>query len=89
MNHRAILLSSICILGGAAFLAWLHHIDFSSLSLEIFVFSETGNSAPTDIKIESCRSATYTTELLSLDPLILYINNFLTEQEIEELLALG
>jgi hypothetical protein len=33
-------------------------------------------------------AGTYTTELLSLNPLIIYINNFLSQDEVEDLLAL-
>jgi hypothetical protein len=38
---------------------------------------------------DTCVPARYTTELLSLDPLIIYINDFLTLPEIEAILALG
>lgn len=31
----------------------------------------------------------YTIELLSIDPLVIYINNFLRDEEIEHLLTLG
>src|SRR6266511_4133610 len=36
-----------------------------------------------------CSSQKYTTEILSLDPLVVYIRDFVSKEEIEELLELG
>lgn len=36
-----------------------------------------------------CPAPRYSTEILSMDPLIMYINNFVSESEIDHLLRLG
>ncbi|KAI1328868.1 2OG-Fe(II) oxygenase family oxidoreductase [Xylariaceae sp. FL0255] len=41
-----------------------------------------------DTDVYSC-DQNYTIEILSIDPLVLYINNFLRDEEIEHLIALG
>ncbi|KAF2261852.1 hypothetical protein CC78DRAFT_583218 [Lojkania enalia] len=42
-----------------------------------------------DTAFSSCESHKYTTEIVSLDPLVIYINNFTTHQEADELIAAG
>ena len=37
----------------------------------------------------SCESHKYTSEIVSLDPLVIYINNFTSFQEAEDLIKLG
>jgi hypothetical protein len=37
----------------------------------------------------SCSAHSYTTEILSLDPLMIYINDFLTPSEMQSLVELG
>lgn len=39
--------------------------------------------------LEACRAHSYTTEIVSLDPLMIYINNFTSPLEAEALIALG
>jgi prolyl 4-hydroxylase len=36
-----------------------------------------------------CRNGSYTTEIISIDPLLIYINNFVDESEIKGLIAEG
>jgi len=36
-----------------------------------------------------CEEGSYTTEIISIDPLVIYINNFTSEREIEELITVG
>jgi len=45
-------------------------------------------AAHVDMHAYTC-SHSYTTELLSIDPLVIYINNFIHDEEIEHLLNLG
>jgi hypothetical protein len=81
-------LGSFFIVVCAALLALLFNVTsyHSRASSRIAMPQVTSSSmAPND----TCFSARYTTELLSLDPLIVYINDFLTLPEIEALLALG
>lgn len=86
--YRQIVILCLYILGGGALLYWLPKIDCSSLSYDIFALSEARNNSEADIDIKTCHSTSYTTELISLDPLIIYINDFLPAEEITELLAL-
>lgn len=39
--------------------------------------------------LEACYKHQYTSEIISLDPLVIYINNFTSLQEAEELIKLG
>lgn len=39
--------------------------------------------------LETCRTHTYTSEIISLSPLLIYINNFTTVSEAEALITLG
>jgi prolyl 4-hydroxylase len=39
--------------------------------------------------LKACGNHQYTTEIISLDPLLIYINNFTSTQEAEELIELG
>lgn len=39
--------------------------------------------------LESCKTHSYTTEIVSLDPLVIYINNFTSPAEAEALIKLG
>jgi hypothetical protein len=39
--------------------------------------------------LKKCDSHRYTTEIISLDPLVIYINNFTSTQEAEDLIELG
>ncbi|KAF1837510.1 hypothetical protein BDW02DRAFT_518833 [Decorospora gaudefroyi] len=43
---------------------------------------------PADL-LEACKTHQYTTEIISVDPLVIYINNFTSAQEAEELIHLG
>jgi len=36
-----------------------------------------------------CKKGSYTTEIVSIDPLLIYINNFVDESEIKGLIAEG
>lgn len=36
-----------------------------------------------------CKAGTYTTEIISIDPLLIYINNFVDEREMKGLIAEG
>lgn len=47
-----------------------------------------GTLGPGDL-LKACESHQYTTEIISLDPLLIYINNFTSAQEAEELIKLG
>ncbi|KAF1840398.1 uncharacterized protein K460DRAFT_389938 [Cucurbitaria berberidis CBS 394.84] len=42
-----------------------------------------------DELLRACEKHQYTSEIISLDPLVLYINNFTSSQEAEELIILG
>ncbi|KAF2030066.1 hypothetical protein EK21DRAFT_112359 [Setomelanomma holmii] len=39
--------------------------------------------------LDVCRTHQYTSEIISLDPLVIYINNFTSAQEAEELITIG
>ena len=39
--------------------------------------------------LKACADHQYTTEIISLDPLLIYINNFTSAREAEELIKLG
>ena len=47
-----------------------------------------GTLSPGDL-LKACEGHQYTTEIISLDPLLIYINNFTSAQEAEELIKLG
>lgn len=47
-----------------------------------------GTLSPRDL-LKACEGHQYTTEIISLDPLLIYINNFTSAQEAEELIKLG
>jgi hypothetical protein len=44
--------------------------------------------SPADL-IKACEKHQYTTEIISLDPLLIYINNFTSAQEAEGLINIG
>jgi hypothetical protein len=50
--------------------------------------SNTNATAAPRLEYE-CRAGEYTTELLSIDPPIIYINNFLSDDEARDLIRLG
>ena len=39
--------------------------------------------------LDACDAHQYSTEIISLDPLVVYINNFTSHQEAEELINIG
>jgi prolyl 4-hydroxylase len=39
--------------------------------------------------VEACKAHQYTSEIISLDPLVIYINNFTSAPEAEELINIG
>jgi hypothetical protein len=51
--------------------------------------SATNTTSDDNILHYDCRAGEYTIELLNLDPPIVYINNFLSEDEIVDLVRLG
>ena len=57
-------------------------------SQDIHTAASTGVLSP-DGLLEACEMQQYTTEIISLDPLLIYINNFTSAQEAEELINLG
>ncbi|KAF2281291.1 uncharacterized protein EI97DRAFT_463647 [Westerdykella ornata] len=60
---------------------------FSSSHLQT---SEQAQATPSNQSLlEACYTHTYTTEIVSLDPLVIYINNFTSAAEAEELINIG
>ena len=51
--------------------------------LRLVGYNTTSSSPPTPYK---CAPAAYTIEMLSFDPLVIYINNFLYDEEVDYLL---
>lgn len=47
------------------------------------------NATSLETLMENCYTHEYTTEIISLDPLVIYINNFTSAEEAEELIKLG
>lgn len=42
-----------------------------------------------DQLLKACKEHRYTSEIISLDPLVIYINNFTSKQEAEQLINIG
>ncbi|KAH8805173.1 2OG-Fe(II) oxygenase family oxidoreductase [Xylogone sp. PMI_703] len=83
----SILLVPISILILSVLRYWQPISEYSSTILGLTPFGEA-NLGHFDPVSYSCVHS-YTIELLSIDPLVIYINNFLTDAEIEHLLDLG
>ena len=55
-----------------------------------FIFNGTPNHEPVEIELsEQCEQPMYTTRLLSYDPLIIHIENFITLKERRHLLEVA
>ncbi|KAH8811107.1 hypothetical protein F5884DRAFT_265988 [Xylogone sp. PMI_703] len=64
--------------------------DLSESAAAAALSATADNTTTPEATVENvCGPLQYTTELLSMDPLIIYINNFLSPEEIDGLLKLG
>lgn len=63
-----------------------HYLSYAH---DLNIIKEPEEKLSHDRLLEACRVHQYSSEIISLDPLVIYINNFASEQETEELIEIG